>query len=222
MPGISGRNVGSCMHRPRYTLGFIAITLAALTSACAHKAAGEVAGEPAPTVDRADQVRRGVVNAASAPFRDVGLVRPEIPAPLTGLNYPYESEKLLSGCSQVLYEIGRLDAVLGAETYQPGARESLSARGADAAVSGAVGAADDAADVIPYRSWVRRASGAAGAERKVARAIEMGQMRRAFLRGYGAAIGCLNVVPAPPPAPENQPVDPRTPPPGGRDVRSPH
>jgi hypothetical protein len=34
----------------------------------------------------------------------------------------------------------------------------------------------------------------------------MGQMRRAFLRGYGAAIGCANVVPAPPPAPAPAPA----------------
>lgn len=199
-----------------------AIALLALTAACAHKDDREVSADQAPRVDRTDQVRRGVADAATMPLRDVGLIRPDIPAPLAGLNYPYESQKLLTGCSQVLYEIGQLDAALGVENYQPGARASLSARGADAAVGGAVGLARDAAgDVIPFRGWVRRASGAAKADRDVARAIEMGQTRRAFLRGYGAAIGCLNVAPAPPPPPENQPVDPNTPPPGGRDVRSP-
>ena len=199
-----------------------AIALLALTAACAHKDDTAVSPDQAPRVDRTDQVRHGVADAATMPLRDVGLIRPDIPASLAGLNYPYESQKLLTGCSQVLYEIGQLDAALGLESYQPGARESLAARGADAAVGGAVGLAHDAAgDVVPFRGWVRRASGAAKADREVAHAIEMGQTRRAFLRGYGVAIGCLGVAPAPPPPPENQPVDPATPPPGGRVVRSP-
>lgn len=214
------------MHATRNAIRCAAVALVTLAGACAHKAAPAATPDadaaPAARVDRGDQVRRGVADAATMPLRDVGLIKPDIPAPLARLQYPYESEKLLTGCSQVLYEIGELDAALGPETYQPGAKESLSSRGVDAAVEGAVGAARDAADVIPFRSWVRRASGAAKADRDVARAIELGQTRRAFLRGYGAAIGCLNVVPAPPPPPEFVPPDPRTPPPAARDVRSPH
>jgi hypothetical protein len=167
-----------------------------VASACAHD------NQQTKGPDRADQVRRGVADAATMPLRDVGLIRPEIPAQLRDLNYPYETQKLLTGCSQVLYEIGQLDAALGDESYQPGGDKSLVTRGADAAVGGAVSLADDAAaDVIPFRGWVRRASGAAKADREAAHAIEMGQTRRAFLRGYGAAIGCLSVIPAPPPPP---------------------
>lgn len=180
-----------------------ALALLALVGACASndKAAAQQQQE-APRVDRTDQVRRGVADAATMPLRDVGLIRPDIPAPLAGLSYPYESQKLLSGCSQILYEIGQLDAALGPETYQPAEQRRLASRGADAAVGGAVGLARDAAgDIIPFRGWVRRASGATKAEKEVAQAIEMGQTRRSFLRGYGAAIGCMNVVPAPPPAP---------------------
>ncbi len=211
------------MSETPHALRYAAIALIALTAACAHKNEEPGASEQqAPRVDRSDQVRRGVADAATTPLRDVGLIRPDIPAPLANLKYPYESQKLLTGCSQVLYEIGQLDAALGVENYQPGARASLATRGADAAVGGALGLARDAAgDVIPFRGWVRRASGAAKADREVAQAIEMGQTRRAFLRGYGAAIGCLDVVPAPPPPPEDEPVDPNTPPPGGRDVRPP-
>ncbi len=199
-----------------------AVALMALAGACASDKPAREAAPATPRVDRSDQVRRGVADAATMPLRDVGLIRPDIPAPLAGLNYPYESQPLLAGCSQVLYEIGQLDAALGIESYQPGGDKSLATRGADAAVGGAVGYARDAAgDVIPFRGWVRRASGAAKAEREVAHAIEMGQTRRAFLRGYGAAIGCMNVVPAPPPPPETAPVQPGTPPPAGRDVRPP-
>lgn len=196
-----------------------ALGLLVLPAACATNRA-ETPAQPAeaPRVDRTDEVRRGVADAATMPLRDVGLIRPEIPAPLAGLSYPYETQKLLTGCSQVLYEIGQLDAALGPEDYQPAGDRSLASRGADAAVSGAVGVARDAAgDVIPFRGWVRRASGAAKAEREVAQAIEMGQTRRAFLRGYGAAIGCLNVIPPPPPVASPPPEEP---PRSGRNSRT--
>jgi hypothetical protein len=189
----------------------MALAVAALAAACgtSEKPSPQLSQQP-PRVDRSDQVRRGVADAATMPLRDVGLIKPDIPAPLTGLEYPYESQRLLSGCSQILYELGQLDAALGPETYQPAEQRRLMQRGADAAVGGAVGVARDAAgDVIPFRGWVRRASGAAKAEKDVAHAIEMGQMRRAFLRGYGAAIGCANAVPAPPPEPTPAPARPQ-------------
>lgn len=192
----------------------LALSVAALAGACASKA-GET-----DDINRVDQVRRGVVDAAASPFRDIGLVRPEVPRTLQGLKYPYSSTNLTLGCDQVLYEIGQLDAILGAESFQPGAERGISSRGLDA-VEGAVlnAARDSAGDIIPYRGWVRRISGAAKAEKDATNAIIQGQTRRAYLRGFGAALGCLNAVPAPPPVTTPQPVDPRTPPPQARDVR---
>jgi hypothetical protein len=151
--------------------------------------------------DRGDRTRRGIANAATTPLRDVGLIRPEIPRVLEDLNYPYLTASLAGGCPNILYEVGQLDAVLGPEDYQPAARRDMSDRGLDAASGAAVSAAEDTAgDVMPFRGWVRRLSGATRAEREFARAIEMGQMRRAFLRGFGASLGCRSVLPAPPPA----------------------
>jgi hypothetical protein len=201
------------------------LAVAALVSACATSGQENDASAPAASESeesgRLGQVRDGIGDAATVPLRDVGLIRPDIPTPLANLKYPYHSISVLSGCPQVLYEIGQLDAALGVESYQPGARRSLSDRAGDAAASGTVGLAKDAAgDAIPFRGWVRRASGAEKAERKLAQAIEMGQTRRAFLRGYGAALGCTNVVPAPPPR-ERVAIDPRTPPPQGRDQKGP-
>lgn len=174
------------------------VGLAALTAAsCASSGRGE-------DESRIDATRRGMTDAAATPLRDVGLIRPEIPLVLRRLDYPYASTTLLGGCPAVQYEIGQLDAVLGTESYQPGEDESLSTRGMDAAQNAAVGAVrDSASDVIPFRSWVRRISGATRAEREALRAVELGQMRRSFLRGYGAALGCRGIVPAPPP-PEEQ------------------
>jgi hypothetical protein len=200
--------------------------MAALVSACATSKSEDAGGGREPEsekvdVDRVGQVRDGISDAATMPLRDVGILRTEIPVPLAAIKFPYETQVLLAGCPQILYEIGQLDAALGIESYQPGQRRSLSDRGMDAAANSAVGVARDAAgEAIPFRGWVRRASGAAKADRELANAIELGQTRRAFLRGYGAALGCTNVVPAPPPK-ERQAVDPRTPPPQGRDQRSP-
>ena len=103
------------MHHTTRTFRYGAIALLAFAGACAHKDDRDAAAQQAPRVDRTDQVRRGVADAATMPLRDVGLIRPDIPAPLAGLSYPYESQKLLTGCSQVLYEIGQLDAALGVE-----------------------------------------------------------------------------------------------------------
>jgi len=170
--------------------------------------------------DRVDDVRRGVVDAAASPFRDIGLVRPEVPETLQGLAYPYASAGLTVGCDAVLYEIGKLDAILGTENFQPGAERGISSRGLDAIEGAVINAARDAAgDIIPYRGWVRRISGAAKAEKEASRAIIQGQTRRAYLRGYGSALGCLNAVPAPPPVTTPQPVDAATPPPQARDQR---
>jgi hypothetical protein len=47
---------------------------------------------------------------------------------------------------------------------------------------------------------VRRISGASRAERDALRAFSNGQQRRTFLRGYGASLGCPNMIPPPPPS----------------------
>ncbi len=158
---------------------------------------------------RIEATRRGMTDAAATPLRDVGIIRPEVPDLIETLRYPYASNTLAGGCPQILYELGQLDAVLGAESYQPGAETTLSGRGIDAASDAAVDLARDATDVIPFRGWVRRASGAARAERDAARAVELGHTRRAFLRGYGSALNCRGVVPAPPP-PEEEDDDRRS------------
>jgi hypothetical protein len=148
---------------------------------------------------RTADTRRGVVNAAATPIRDVGLIRPEIPPVLRTLGYPYSTASLAAGCSAVSYEIGQLDAVLGPESFQAGPARNIWDRGGDLAEQQAIDAFQDTAeDIIPFRSWVRRLSGASHAEREALRAFANGQQRRTFLRGYGASLGCPSVVPPPP------------------------
>lgn len=149
---------------------------------------------------RTADTRRGVTSAAYSPLRDVNLIRPEIPLLLRNLQYPYATVTL-NDCNAVAREIGSLDAVLGPESYQPGPDRNIWDRSGDFVEQQAIGAAQDAAqDLIPFRSWVRRITGATRAEREALRAVANGQQRRTFLRGYGASLGCPNIIPPPPPS----------------------
>jgi hypothetical protein len=149
---------------------------------------------------RTADTRRGITDAAYTPLRDVNLMRQEVPLILRNLQYPY-STATLTDCAAVAREIGNLDAVLGPESYQPGPDRNIWDRSGDFVEDQAIEAAQGTAqDLIPFRSWVRRLSGASRAEREALRAVANGQQRRTFLRGYGASLGCPSVIPPPPPA----------------------
>jgi hypothetical protein len=166
--------------------------IAVLATACI----GVVACSTGRTAD----TRRGVSSAASIPLRDVGLMRQEIPLVLRNLQYPYATASL-TDCNAVAREISQLDGALGPESYQPGPNRNIWDRSGDFVEDQAIQAAEDTAqDLIPFRSWVRRISGANRAERDALRAVANGQQRRTFLRGYGASLGCPSIIPPPPPA----------------------
>lgn len=161
---------------------------------------------------RTADTRRGITDAAYIPLRDVNMIRPQIPLLLRSLQYPY-STATLTDCAAISHEIGELDAVLGPESYQPGPNRNVWDRSGDFLEEQTIDAAQNTAqDVIPFRSWVRRLSGANAAEREALRAVANGQQRRTFLRGYGASMGCPTMIPPPPPAvvtsrrPNEQPV----------------
>ena len=148
---------------------------------------------------RTADTRRGVSDAAYIPLRDVGLMRPEIPLLLRNLQYPY-STATLTDCNAVTREIAQLDGVLGPESYQPGPNRNIWDRSGDFVEEQTIEAAESTAqDLIPFRSWVRRISGASRAEREALRAVANGQQRRTFVRGYGASLGCPAMIPPPPP-----------------------
>lgn len=179
-----------------YAVRMLFATSVLALGACASNKADKEPVEPGPTTgERFSETRKGIGEAAITPFKDVGLIKPEAPKMLSDIKYPYEMGALANGCAQVTYEIGALDALLGSESYQPKGRKGMDDAALDAAQNATIDAAGGAMDLIPFRSWVRKASGAEKAERDQARAIEMGQTRRSFLRGYGAAMGCANVLP---------------------------
>ena len=51
-------------------------------------------------------------------------------------------------------------------------------------------AAGAASDLIPFRSWIRKLSGAERHDELVQKAIISGAVRRAYLKGLGEAKGC--------------------------------
>ena len=115
------------------------------------------------------------------PFRDLGLIQGQLPAGLRQV--AVEPYRPLRDCPAILAGLAELEGWLGADIDV-------------AAACGENGAAGLAGDVVtgatslPYRSLVRRLSGAHKSDRNVAAVILGGMVRRGFLKGQRAALGC--------------------------------
>lgn len=137
--------------------------------------------------------------AVTAPLSDLNIVQAEVPPALAAARKaPYQAP-VDSSCDGIEAEVKELEAVLGADldTRQTAINPSLLERGTDAVGDAAVGTVRGATEgIVPFRSWVRRLSGAEKYSREVAAAIAAGSVRRSYLKGYGDARGCL--VPASP------------------------
>jgi hypothetical protein len=131
-----------------------------------------------------------VEGAVSAPLRDLNLLRTKIPGVLLdALADPYGRPPPNSTCSQLVALVEPLDVALGADLDAPEKKaETLTARGRGATLGAVAGATSD---VIPFRSWIRKLSGAERHDSYVRNAITAGFVRRAYLKGLGEAQGCL-------------------------------
>lgn len=144
--------------------------------------------------EAARETRSGVGDAASQPLKDIGLMRKDIPDVLRRIDYAYMPPPSPS-CEVIAEEVAALDAVLGPDHDWPSRDRSLGQRGGQAAGDAIVDAMrSGASSVIPARGVVRWISGADRHDKRVNQAIERGQIRRAYLKGLGEALGC------PPPA----------------------
>lgn len=146
-----------------------------------------------------------VGDAIGEPFRDTGWTRenpPEVLIRAAAAPYALPSD---TECSGVLNEIAALDLVLGPDLDDPVGPEEESDLDASGLLSGAIGGVLG----LPYRSILRRLSGASGRERVLRDAIFAGMVRRAFLKGLARA-ACAPVVVeagAATPPPEAPPPD---------------
>lgn len=146
-----------------------------------------------------------ILEAATTPLADLNIVRAEIPATLVAaLRAPY-ARPADATCAGIAAEIRALDAVLGADldtpvtpinpNLIPHTLDAMVQQGTEFATESAMGAAvgavrGAAASIVPYRSWVRKLSGAERYSKEVAAAIAAGGVRRSYLKGYGQASGC--------------------------------
>lgn len=179
---------------------------AVFLTACASPEAARQTSSSADTVKSQPQPKSTATQlgeAAKTPLADLNLMRPEIPPVLVAAQKgPYALPKDPS-CSALAAEIQALDAVLGTDLDIPPAPDTPSVikRSTEFVSNAAFDALRGAAEgLIPYRSWVRKLTGAERHSREAAAAITAGMVRRSYLKGLGQAIGCEA-----PAAPRKQP-----------------
>ena len=172
-------------RRTRFTAMLAVWLMPPLLAGCAaHQPVNRITTEPATT-------RENVGRVINQPFQDLNLSNSTIPALLRRAEAnPY----LLpphSVCSDLQREIDALTLLLGPDLN---ARISSAASGrmVAGAESAAWGAARSAADSwIPFRGVVRWMTGAQRKEQEAEYAIVSGFARRAYLKGFAAAQGCV-------------------------------
>jgi|GEM_PF-2565160 len=146
--------------------------------------------DPSNQMKTSDQLKReSVQGAATAPLRDLNVVRAKIPdVLLQALDDPYARPPRSFKCAALVALIRPLDEALGPDIDKvPVSDENLMDRGR----STALGVAGDlASDAIPFRGFVRKLSGAEAHDRLVQSAIVAGNVRRGYLKGLGEAKGC--------------------------------
>jgi hypothetical protein len=149
----------------------------------------------------AEANRSGVKGAAESPLRDLNVLRTKIPQVLLqAMADPYDRPG--SGrCPDLVSRLKPLDEALGEDldVIPKDNEEGMMAKGKITALTLASGAASD---VIPFRGWIRKLSGAERHDHYVQAAITAGAVRRAYLKGLGEATGC-----APPAAPSHELAD---------------
>ena len=159
------------------------LAVGALVGACTTTRA-----DGAPQVQTAAEANReSLQGAVKAPLRDLNVLRTKVPPILLeSLADPYARPRT-SGCAGLIAAILPLEEALGPDYDLRRGEEGFGAQGRSAALGMVAGFASDA---IPFRSWVRRLTGAESRDNLVQDAITAGGVRRAYLKGLGEAKGC--------------------------------
>ena len=140
------------------------------------------------TTQEAD--REGLQGVAQAPLRDLNVLRTKIPEVLLQAQAdPYERPPSTK-CSALIALVKPLNDALGADLDTPSVdQDDLLDKGRSGALGMMAGAASD---VIPFRGWVRKLTGAEQHDHVVQAAIVAGAVRRGYLKGLGEARGCIS------------------------------
>jgi len=137
--------------------------------------------------------RTKVVDAAATPLTDLNLIHPDIPRVLKMTERAPFAAPVDQGCPALAAEMRTLDEALGYDVEGPNDDDDRShlERGAVEASKATVKAIESVAkDVVPFRKWVRKLTGAERRSEDLADAIAAGYARRAFLRGFALAKAC--------------------------------
>ena len=142
----------------------------------------------------ASKTQKKVTNAATAPLSDLNLWGDDIPIVLQqARKHPYRPPTDTS-CAALDAEITLLNEALGPDVDKNKDKvdPSLLEQGSDIAEDSAIGALQRTTEgIIPFRSWVRKLTGAERRSKEVAASIRAGAVRRAFLKGIGAPQACV-------------------------------
>jgi hypothetical protein len=132
--------------------------------------------------------RENLKGVAESPLRDLNVLRTKVPPVLLqAIADPYQ-RPTAPGCAQLDLLLQPLNEALGADLDAPVPDpDDLMGRGKDTAMGLMSGAASD---VIPFRGWIRKLSGAERHDHLVQQAITAGAVRRSYLKGLGEAKGC--------------------------------
>jgi hypothetical protein len=162
------------------------IAICLLLTGCASRDPEAIDGRARTSSDAG---RTNLTSAMESPLRDVNLVRTKIPLVLlAATEKPYAKPRPQS-CAVLAAMIRELDVALGEDLDAPVTEDSVSLmdRGSTAAIGYLAGAASD---LIPFRGWVRKLTGAERHDKLVVAAIEAGAVRRAYLKGIGETRNC--------------------------------
>ena len=141
-------------------------------------------------VKTSDELKReSVQGAATAPLRDLNVMRAKIPPVLLeAMADPYARPPKNYNCRTLVGLVNGLDDALGPDLDRVAVEDQdVMDRSRETALGAA---ADLASDAIPFRGWVRKLTGAERHDRLVRDAIFAGGVRRAYLKGLGEAKGC--------------------------------
>lgn len=163
---------------------FFLILPLTVTSCVTHESA-PVTG-PASTSDR-------IGKAIVSPLNDLNLIQTAIPPVIQeALKDPYQIPAI-STCDALAEQIHLLDMALGADLDAMVATEQVTYldQGGTMVQDEAVGSVERTIQgAIPFRSWIRKFSGAEKHSKELTTAIAAGIVRRAFLKGIGLEHGC--------------------------------
>ena len=157
--------------------------------------------------DTMRMTRVGIGEAVTAPLKDFNLIRTKVPPALAeAAKDAYRLPGGKTDCVTLAAEVRKLDLALGPDLDVPrnAGRPTMGNRASHAASDAALDAVRDVTTGwIPFRSTVRRLTGAANNEDEMEDAVHAGAIRRAYLKGLGLQQGCPHPA-APLPAPTRE------------------